>query len=71
MVWYKVFRAREEKLPEPQRNDPLDKIQNTPSMRAVGKFAITVIGLFVLQVLLRALTAHYTVEGDSFLGLPN
>ena len=57
-------------MPEPPKTDPLDSIELTPSMKSVGKFALTVIALFVLQVLLGALTAHYTVEGDSFYGLP-
>jgi nitric oxide reductase subunit B len=48
----------------------LDKIKTTPSMKAVEKFALVVIALFVLQVLLGALTAHYTIEGDSFFGIP-
>jgi nitric oxide reductase subunit B len=39
-------------------------------MRAVWKYAAVVIGLFVLQVLTGALTAHYTVQEDSFFGLP-
>lgn len=70
LVWYKVFRDRGEALPKPLPQDPLDSIETTPSMRATGKFALTVIALFVLQVLLGALTAHYTVEGDSFYGFP-
>lgn len=33
-----------------------------------GKYALTVIALFVVQALLGGLTAHYTVEGDKFQG---
>jgi nitric oxide reductase subunit B len=54
----------------PLKDDPLDKIETTPSMKAAEKFALVVIALFVLQVLLGALTAHYTIEGDSFFGIP-
>jgi len=70
LVWYKAFKDKHEDLPDPPKNDPLDGIVLTPSMKASGKFAVTVIALFVLQALLGALTAHYTVEGDSFYGLP-
>ncbi|MDX2171112.1 MAG: nitric-oxide reductase large subunit [Deltaproteobacteria bacterium] len=70
LVWYKVARDRVEEAPEPPARDPLDGIALTPSMRAVGKFAYVVVAMFVVQVLLGALTAHYTVEGDAFFGLP-
>jgi nitric oxide reductase subunit B len=70
LVWYKTFRDKHEDLPEAPKTDPLDSFALTPSMKAVGKYAVTVIALFVLQVLLGALTAHYTVEGNSFYGLP-
>jgi nitric oxide reductase subunit B len=39
-------------------------------MRAVAKYVGVVVALFVVQVLLGALTAHYTVEGQSFFGIP-
>ncbi len=70
LVWYKLFRDREEVLPTPGQKDPLDRIETTPSMRAAGKYALTVIALFVVQALLGGLTAHYTVEGDKFFGIP-
>ncbi|BBO73216.1 nitric-oxide reductase large subunit [Desulfosarcina widdelii] len=70
LVWYKLFRDREEEAPTPDRNDPLDRIETTPSMRAAGKYALTVIALFVVQTLLGGLTAHYTVEGGHFFGIP-
>jgi len=70
LVWYKAFRAPEEALPPPPATDPLDGITLTPSMRAIGKYVAVVLALFVLQALLGALTAHYTVEGDAFFGFP-
>lgn len=39
-------------------------------MRAVNKYTLVVIALFVVQVLLGALVAHYTIEGHSFFGIP-
>ena len=70
MVWYKVFSDREEEPPVPAAADPFDSLQPTPSMRAVGKYGITVVALFVAQTLLGGLLAHYTVEGNSFYGFP-
>jgi nitric oxide reductase subunit B len=70
LVGYKVFRDREADAPEPAPHDPLDRIETTPSMRAAAKYTVTVIALFVVQALLGGLLAHYTVEGDSFFGIP-
>jgi nitric oxide reductase subunit B len=70
LVWYKAFRDREEDLPEPPKKDPLDGLVLTPSQRALGKYALTVILLLIVQVLLGALLAHYTIEGQGFYGLP-
>ncbi len=70
LVWYKAFRERGEEPPVPAEKDPLRAIELTPSMRAVWKYAAVVIGLFVVQVGTGALTAHYTVEGQAFFGIP-
>ncbi len=70
LVWYKAFTDREEgELVVPDR-DPLDKIEVTPSMKAVAKYAYIVVALFCVQVILGAITAHYTVEGKAFFGFP-
>ena len=42
----------------------------TPSMRATSWFFILVAALFVLQVLLGIVTAHYAIEGQGVYGLP-
>ena len=42
----------------------------TPSMRATAKYFWVVCALFVTQVLLGIVTAHYAVEGQGFYGLP-
>jgi nitric oxide reductase subunit B len=70
LVWYKLFKEREEDPPEPSLADPLDSIETTPSMKAAGKYTLTVIALFVVQVLIGGLLAHYTVEGNQFYGIP-
>lgn len=42
----------------------------TPSMRAVAKYFWLITALFVVQILLGILTAHYAVEGQGLYGLP-
>lgn len=69
LVWMHASSKSEDDLEPPQR-DPLLRFELTPSMRAVAKYVGVVLLLFVVQVGLGALTAHYTVEGDSFFGLP-
>jgi nitric oxide reductase subunit B len=70
LVWWRAFRAPPDETKEPPREDPLARIQLTPSMKATAKYLGVVIGLFGVQVLLGSLTAHYTVEGQSFFGFP-
>jgi nitric oxide reductase subunit B len=70
LVWYFAARAKDDEPLVMPKRDPLDGLVLTPSMRAVGKYAVVVIALFVVQVLLGALTAHYTIEGQSFFGIP-
>jgi len=70
LVWRRAFRGEADETRPAPSSDPLGSIQVTPSMRAVAKYLGVVIGLFGLQVILGALTAHYTVEGQSFFGLP-
>jgi len=70
LVWHFAARSKEDEPLVMPKRDPLDGFALTPSMRAVGKYAVVVIALFVVQVLLGALTAHYTIEGQSFFGLP-
>lgn len=70
LVWFKVFTDRKEDFPTPAKTDPLDKLTITPSMRAAGKYALTVIALFVAQSLLGGVLAHFTVEGTGFYGFP-
>ncbi|WP_343329849.1 nitric-oxide reductase large subunit [Polaribacter staleyi] len=48
--------------------DPLDTLILTRSQRAVLKYFIVISLLIALQVVLGALTVHYTVEGQAFFG---
>jgi nitric oxide reductase subunit B len=70
MVWFKARRDQQHRPATPPLTDPLAALTVTPSMRAVWKLAAVVIGLFLLQVLTGIVTAHYTVEGQGFFGIP-
>lgn len=62
--------AKQEAHVAPPDSDPVGALKPTPSMKATGKYFLTVIGLFLLQVGLGAVTAHYAVEGHDFYGVP-
>lgn len=51
-------------------NDPLLGLTPTPSMKATVKYFWVAGALFVAQVGLGAITAHYGVEGSAFYGIP-
>jgi nitric oxide reductase subunit B len=71
ILWWKAFRkSDEEPQVTPPARDPFASVTITPSMRAVAKYIGTVVALFGVQVLLGIITAHYTVEGQGFYGLP-
>jgi nitric oxide reductase subunit B len=70
VIAVRAFRPDPEPVVTPPAADPLRRVALTPSMRALGKYIGVVVALFVLQVLLGALTAHYTVEGREFFGIP-
>ena len=64
-----VTRGTSEKtLPLPV-SDPLAMVRVTPSMRATAKFFWLVLALFLVQILLGAITAHYQVEGQQLYGV--
>ncbi|MBX9772015.1 MAG: nitric-oxide reductase large subunit, partial [Candidatus Obscuribacterales bacterium] len=72
LSWY--FAAERSRHSEPEHNipadDPLLALTPTPSMKATLKYFWTAGALFVAQVGLGALTAHYGVEGSGFYGIP-
>lgn len=72
IVWWRSFRntSADEELATAPLSDPLAAIAPTASMRAVAKYLAVVVAVFGVQVLLGAVTAHYTVEGQAFFGLP-
>jgi nitric oxide reductase subunit B len=52
----------------PPATDPLAGLTVTASMQATAKYFWVVAALFLTQILLGALTAHYQVEGQDFYG---
>ncbi|HEX2918363.1 MAG TPA: nitric-oxide reductase large subunit, partial [Edaphobacter sp.] len=70
MVWYfgsKPQVAEHQDLPT---KDPLLGLNPTPSQRATVKYFFVVAALWVVQILLGAIAAHYGVEGSGFYGIP-
>ncbi len=62
LAWhYAVWHSKEPHL-APPATDPLAALVVTPSMRATAKYFWVVIALFLTQILLGAITAHFQVE---------
>jgi nitric oxide reductase subunit B len=62
--------ARHEPEAQPPKADPLLGAVATPSMKATRKYFFAVIGLMLLQIAMGVITAHYSVEGQNFFGMP-
>lgn len=69
LVWYHARSGLDDHAEAPAR-DPFLTLTPTPSMRAATKYFVTVVGLFLAQIVLGAVTAHYAVEGQDFYGIP-
>ncbi|WP_341503557.1 nitric-oxide reductase large subunit [Gallaecimonas sp. GXIMD4217] len=68
LAWHHARTKDEHELKAPDQ-DPLDAMVITPSMKATKKYFWTVIALFLGQILLGGITAHYAVEGQAFYGI--
>lgn len=69
LVWYYAFKKEDDQISSVlPKVDPLLDIVLTPSMKALWKYWSTVIFLFILQIGLGGVVAHYTVEGQAFYG---
>jgi len=66
--WHYAVNHGDEMAPVLPKTDPLAAIRITPSMRATAKYFWVVIALFLTQILLGAITAHYQVEGQQAYG---
>ncbi|MCM0613112.1 nitric-oxide reductase large subunit [Marinobacter sediminum] len=70
LVWAWAFlRKHDEEEPTAPVKDPLTGFALTASQRALGKYLFLVVALFGFQVMIGGITAHYTVEGQSFYGI--
>ena len=70
MVWYFGSQQHTPSTGEMPRRDPLLGLRPTPSQKATVKFFFVVAALWVVQVALGAIVAHYGVEGGGFYGIP-
>lgn len=69
LVWGYSFLRHKDDTPTPPATDPLLKIELTPSQKALGKYVFLTLALFVAQISLGGVLAHYTVEGQEFYGI--
>lgn len=71
VVWLCSFGKKDdEHALVPPAEDPISKITLTPSQRALGKYLFTILALFLFQLGMGGIIAHYTVEGQAFYGIP-
>jgi nitric oxide reductase subunit B len=66
LAWhYVAWHTKEPELTCPV-SDPLENLKPTPSMKATQKYFWVVLALFLVQIVLGALTAHYQVEREFY-----
>ena len=71
VVWLWAFgKKADDHALVPPTEDPISKITLTPSQRALGKYLFTILALFLFQLGMGGIIAHYTVEGQAFYGIP-
>ena len=70
MIWYFGSREHEVENRELPTRDPLLGFNPTPSQRASLKYFFVVAALWIVQISLGAISAHYGVEGQGFFGIP-
>ena len=70
LVWYYASRETEWVSDDVPDSDPLIGAQISPSQKATVKYFLVVTLLFLLQIAMGMLTAHYGVEGGGFFGIP-
>ncbi|HVE57191.1 MAG TPA: nitric-oxide reductase large subunit [Pyrinomonadaceae bacterium] len=70
MVWFYAGWHKHTTSPETPDEDPLIGETLTPSQKATVKYFLVVSLLFLLQIVMGIITAHYGVEGGGFYGIP-
>ncbi|MDO9021583.1 MAG: nitric-oxide reductase large subunit [Deltaproteobacteria bacterium] len=70
MVWWRGATPHVSTMRQPAPDDPLLNAKLTPSQRvALGYFGV-VVALFLVQIAMGIVTAHFGVEGDGLYGIP-
>src|SRR5262245_44101921 len=69
IIWFLAGRSKEAEHDVPD-SDPLLGMSITPSQRATVKYFLVVTLLFLFQILMGVVTAHYGVEGGGLYGIP-
>lgn len=70
MVWFYAGWHKEVDESDTPDEDPLIDEKLTPSQKATVKYFFVVSLLFLLQIVMGMITAHYGVEGGGFYGIP-
>jgi len=70
MVWFYAGWHKETDERDTPDQDPLIGQQLTPSQKATVKYFLVVSLLFLLQIIMGIITAHYGVEGGGLYGFP-
>ena len=70
MVWFYAGWHKETEGRDTPDEDPLVGEKLTPSQKATVKYFLVVSLLFLLQIVMGIITAHYGVEGGGFYGIP-
>src|SRR5215813_14122965 len=70
VAWYLASQPHAPSSGSMPRHDPLLGLQPTASQKATVKYFFVVAALWVVQVALGAIAAHYGVEGGGFYGIP-
>lgn len=70
MVWFYAGWKKDAEERDTPDTDPLIGTKTTPSQRATVKYFLIVSLLFLLQIVMGIITAHYGVEGGGFYGFP-
>ena len=68
LIWYTASREEHPEFANTPNSDPLINLQPTPSQKATIKYFFVVAALWILQIGMGAITAHYGVEGQGFYG---
>jgi len=70
IVWFFAGTKNEISTDEAPQSDPFIGFSMLPSQKATIKYFLVVTLLFILQIVMGIITAHYGVEGHGFYGIP-